>query len=86
MDLWRVTLNGVTVRKNMTRREADDMAARWQGSHCDYHGGSGLLRIKDRGDWVEVKRDDESMRERDERLKVARAGDPQTIIMHQRID
>ena len=85
-ELWMVTLNGVPVRKNMLRREAEDMAARWQGSHCDYRGGSGLLKIKDRGDWVEVKRDTASEKERDERLKVAKVGDRQRLIFEQRID
>jgi len=85
-ELWRVTLNGVTVRGNMFRREAEDMAARWQGSHCDYHGGSGLLKIKDRGDWVEVKRDYDAEKDREERIKVAKAGDRQRIVYEQRID
>lgn len=86
MEFFMVTLNGVKVRGHMTRREADDMAARWQGSHCDYHGGSGLLKIKDRGDWVEVKRDHDAEKETLERLKVAKAGDPQRIIYHERVD
>ena len=86
MDLYMVTLNGVPVRKHMTRREADDMAARWQGSHCDYNGASGLLKIKDRGDWVEVRRDTSSEREVDERLKAAMSGDRQRLIFEQRID
>ena len=85
-ELWMVTLNGVPMRKAMFRREAEDMAARWQGSHCSYEGGSGLLKIKDRGDWVEVKRDTASEKERDERLKVAKAGDRQRLIFEQRID
>jgi len=74
------------MRKNMFRREAEDMAARWQGSHCSYEGGSGLLKIKDRGDWVEVKRDYESEKDRDERVKIAKAGDRQRLIFEQRID
>lgn len=85
-ELWMVTLNGVPMRKNMPRREAEDMAARWQGSHCSYEGGSGLLKIKDRGDWVEVKRDLESEKDRDERIKIAKAGNRQRLIFEQRID
>lgn len=81
-----VTLNGIPVRKNMNRREADDMAARWQGSHCDYNGSSGLLKIKDRGDWLEVKRDTESERELATRLAEAKAGNLQTLVFEQRID
>lgn len=86
MELYMVTLNGVPVRKHMLHREADDMAARWQGCHGDYHGGSGLLKIKDRGDWVEVKRDYASEKEVEERLKAAKAGDRQRVIVEQRID
>lgn len=83
MELFRVTLQGVTVKKGMSRPEADAMAERWQGSHS---GNSGLLRIKDRGDHVEVKRDYDSEREFEERIKVAKAGDRQKITMIERID
>ncbi len=83
MEYFRVVLNGHTLQRGMSRREADAMAERWQGSHS---GNSGLLRIKDRGDYVEVKHDREMEREFDERIKVAKAGDRQTLIMHERVD
>jgi hypothetical protein len=70
----------------MTRRDAEAMADRWQGRHGGYRGGQGLLKHKDRGDWVEVKRDRDAEREFDERLKVAKAGKPQTITYIERID
>lgn len=85
-ERWRVTLNGVTVKKMMPRAEADAMAERWQGSHSSYGGSSGLLRIKDRGDHVEVKRDYESEREIEDRIKVWKAGDRQKITIVERTD
>lgn len=86
LELFRVTLQGHTVQKGMTREEADAMAERWQGSHCSYGGSSGLLAIKDRGDYVEVKRDYESEKEIAERFKEARAGNRQKITVVERVD
>lgn len=85
-ELYRVTLNGVTVQKALPRKRADAMAERWQGSHASYGGSSGLLRIKDRGDHMEVKRDYESEAEMLERFKVWKAGDRQKITMIERVD
>ena len=75
-QFYKVTLNGHPLRLGMTRAEADAMAQRWQGSHAN---GSGLLKIKDRGDWVEVKRDHDAERDWDERYARAKAGDRQVI-------
>lgn len=83
---YMVTLNGHPLKRWMQRAEAEAMAARWQGSHGGYHGGSGLLKTKDRGDWVEVKVDHEANKEFNERYKTFKAGDPQTVIMQQRIE
>lgn len=83
---YRVTLQGVTVQKGMKERDAYAMAERWQGSHCSYGGSGGLLRIKDRGDHVEVKRDFETEREWAERFEEARAGNRQKITMVERVD
>ena len=83
---WMVTLNGVPLKRWMSRSEADAMAARWQGSHGGYSGGSGLLKIKDRGDWVEVKPDCDATKEFNERYKVFKAGDPQTVHYQQRVE
>ena len=79
MGYWQVTLNGVALRKWMTRAEADAFAERWQGSAGGYRGSSGLLKHKDRGDHVEVKPDVQANREFDERYKVAKAKEPQTV-------
>ena len=60
---YMVTLNGHPLKRWLEKPEADAMAERWQGSHGGYRGGSGLLRIKDRGDHVEVKEDREANKE-----------------------
>lgn len=85
-EIYMVTLNGVPLRRWMTRPEADAMAARWQGQHGGYSGGQGLLKHKDRGDWVEVKRDTAAEREFVERYKTLKAGDPQVMLMQERIE
>ena len=83
---YKVTLNGVPLRRWMTRPEADAFAERWQGSHGGYRGGSGLLKIKDRGDHVEVREDVEANKEFNERYKVAKAGERQTVQFQQRVE
>lgn len=52
------------------------MAERWQGSHS---GNRGLLKHKDRGDYVEVRRDYEREREINERIEQAHLGNPQKL-------
>lgn len=86
MTYWMVTLNGVPLRRWMDKDEAYAMAERWQGSHCRYSGASGLLKIKDRGDHVEVKEDKAATAEFNERYKVAKAGDRQRVVFEQRVD
>ena len=83
MTYYMVTLNGYALKRWMTKAEAEAMAERWQGSHS---GGKGLLKTKDRGDWVEVKVDTEANKEFEARYKTFKAGDPQTIIMQERIE
>ena len=78
--LWKVTSNGHPLKRWLTREEADVFAERWQGSHS---GNRGLLKHKDRGDWVEVKPDVDANKEFDERYKVAKAGDRQRVIYEQ---
>jgi hypothetical protein len=86
MPYYMVTLNGVPLRKWMDKGEAEAMAERWQGSHGGYRGGSGLLKIADRGDHVEVKEDRQANREFDDRYKVAKAGERQTVNYEQRVE
>jgi len=83
---FKVTLNGVTLKRWLDRQEADEFAERWQGSHGGYRGGYGLLKHKDKRDYVEVKEDREANREYEERLKVAKAGDRQVINYEQRVE
>lgn len=85
-EIYMVTVNGVPLRRWMTKRDAEAMAERWQGQHGGYSGGQGLLKHKDRGDWVEVKRDTKAEEEFAERYKTFKAGDPQTIVMNERVD
>ena len=80
---YMVTLNGHPLKRWMNKSEATAMAERWQGSHS---GGSGLLKIKDRGDWVEVKVDHEANKEFEERYKTYKAGDPQTVVTQERVE
>ena len=78
---FKVTLNGVILRRgfmgNAGQREALAMAERWQGSHSQ---GKGLLKHKDRGDYVEVKRDYEMEGDYNERIDVAQRGNPQRVV------
>lgn len=82
---WMVVFDGKPLRRWMTRQEADSMAERWQGSHGGYRGGSGLLKLKDRGDWIEVKPDKDADREWEGRLKVMKAGERQTVSFMQTV-
>lgn len=85
-EIYMVTVNGIPLKRWMPKRDAEKMAERWQGQHGGYNGGQGLLKHKDRGDWVEVKRDYQSEKEFTDRVKTFQAGDPQTIVMTERID
>lgn len=85
-EYYMVTLNGVPLRKWLSLKEAQAVAERWQGKHSAYEGGYGLLKTKDRGDWVEVKPDVQANKEFEERYKTYKAGDPQTVVYQQRIE
>ena len=78
---FKVTLNGTTLRRGFMgeagQREALAMAERWQGSHSQ---GKGLLKHKDRGDYVEVKRDYEMEIDYNERVDMAQRGNPQRVV------
>lgn len=85
-EIYMVTVNGVPLKRWMTKGEADAMAERWQGQYSGYSGGQGLLKHKDRGDWVEVKRDHLAEKEFGERYKTFKAGDPQTVVYQERVE
>ena len=72
---FKVTLNGHPISKMMSRKDAEAMAERWQGERYR----KGLLKHKDLGDWVEVKRDTDSEREFDDRYDEMKRGNPQTV-------
>jgi len=86
MGYYQVTLNGVPLKRWLDKAEAEAMAERWQGSHGGYRGGSGLLKIADKGDHVEVKEDRGANQEFDERYKVAKAGERQVVNYEQRVE
>ncbi len=86
MTYYKVLLNGHAIRRWLDKDEAYAVAERWQGSHGGYRGGSGLLKIKDRGDHLEVVEDREANREFNERYKTAKAGDLQTVHYEQRVE
>ena len=79
---WMVTINGVPFRRGFAGepgyRAAVAMAERWQGSHS---GNRGLLKHKDKGDWVEVKRDYDTEKDTIRRFDEARRGNPQKYTM-----
>lgn len=79
-NFWMVTVNGVPLFKGLTQSQAYAKAERWQGKRFT----SGLLKHKDYGDHVEVKRDKEAEREWNDRYKVYKAGDRQRLIFVER--
>lgn len=77
---WAVYINGVLFRRGFVgdrgKREAEAMAERWQGSHSEHRG---LLKHKDRGDYVEVRRDYMTEQEFNQRVDEAQRGNAQKI-------
>ena len=70
-ERYKVILNGHPIKLNLPKAEAEKMAERWQGSHAQHRG---LLKHKDLGDWVEVKRDHDSERSFDNAYDRLRRG------------
>ena len=83
---YLVTLNGVPLKRWLSKAEAEAMAERWQGSHGGYRGGSGLLKIKDRRDHLEVREDKEANKEFNERYREMKAGNRQVVHYQQRVE
>ncbi len=81
-----VTLNGTILQRWLTKADAYAMAERWQGQHGGYHGGSGLTKIKDRRDYLEVKPDHEANKEFNARYQAAKNGERQVVQYEQRIE
>ena len=82
VQFYAVVLNGVILRRGFIgsagRKEAEQMAERWQGSHSK---GKGLLKHKDRGDYVEVRRDYAMEHDYAERIDEAQRGNPQRLVV-----
>lgn len=79
---YMVTINGVIFKRGFCgeqgRRTAEAMAERWQGSHS---GNKGLLKHKDKGDYVETKRDYQMEAEFANRVDEAQRGNPQRVVV-----
>ena len=80
-EYWMVTVNGTPLFKGLNRKQAEAKAEKWQGQR--YKGG--LLKHKDYGDHVEIKRDTLSEREFDTLYDTYKAGKPQRIIKEEYI-
>jgi hypothetical protein len=75
-EYWAVTVNGMVMFKGMTKPEAEAKAEKWQGQR--YKGG--LLKHKDYGDHVEIRRDKDTETEWDNRYADLKQGKYQTIV------
>lgn len=75
-----VVINGVPFKRGFVgargKREAEQMAERWQGSHAEHRG---LLKHADKRDYVEVRRDSAMEEEYRDRYDKAQRGDPQSL-------
>lgn len=81
-ERWCVTWNGQKFKGPYVRRsDAEKVAERWQGSSTTYgdRKRGGLLKHKDFGDHIEVRRDKEAERDLDERYDNMKRGNLQEI-------
>ena len=76
-DIWCVTYQGRVVKGDLSRKEAEAVAERYQ---------RGLCKHKDFGDHVEIKRDKEIIKEADEMYKMAKRGERQVYNMMTYVD
>ena len=78
---FMVTVNGVPLFKGLSEAVARVKAEKWQGERWK----RGLMKHKDMGDHVEVKRDTATERDFDERYADVKAGKYQRIIKEEYI-
>lgn len=76
-NLWCVKINGRVFKGDLSKREAEAMAERYQ---------RGLCKHKDFRDHVEICRDKEIIKEADEIWKTAKRGEMQKYQLSQWID
>ena len=76
-DIYAVFVNGTKYKGDMTLKQAETLAERHQ---------RGLLKHKDLGDHVEIKRDTQIINEVNEMYKTAKAGDRQTYKFVQTVE
>lgn len=86
LEYYMVTWDGKPFKKGFVgergKREAEAFAERWQGKRYS----TGMLKHGDKGDYFEVKRDYAAETELKERMDTMQAGNPQRIIMQQRVE
>ncbi len=80
-EYWAVTVNGTILFKGLSKPAAEAKAEKWQGQR--YKGG--LLKHKDFGDHVEIRRDTETEKDFDQRYETWKAGKPQRLIKEEYI-
>lgn len=80
-EYWAVTVNGAVLFKGLSRKQAEAKAEKWQGKR--YKGG--LLKHKDYGDHVEIKRDVDTERDFDKRYADWKQGKYQTLVKEEYI-
>lgn len=75
-ERYKVLLNGIPLKLNQPKLAAERIAERWQGSHAEHRG---LLKHKDRGDWVEVVRDYDAEKSFNNAYDTLKRGQPQIM-------
>lgn len=73
---YEVTLNGISLFKGLSLKQAEAKAEKWQGERWK----RGLLKHKDMGDHVEVRVDKVTSKDFDDRYADLKAGKYQRII------
>jgi hypothetical protein len=79
-EFWKITINGCTYRRGFDSKEqAEKKADSIQGYSATIgsHKRGGLLKHRDFGDHVEVKRDTHREKMWDQRYDVMKRGNPQ---------
>lgn len=86
LQYWVVLWDGKPFQKGFVgeqgRKDAEAFAERWQGQRYK----SGMLKHGDKKDYFEVKRDYQAEKELLARLDEQKRGNPQKIIMQQRVE
>ena len=81
-EFYMVTINGHKFKGAMSKKEAEKMAEYYQGHSATYggHKRDGLLKHRDFGDHVEVKRDKQTQDEFNEAYDRLKYNQPQRYV------